>query len=125
MENILINKPINDTQHDILAFLKTKGFKVFSIIDQRAEAINAGLNIPETRLIIFGNPKIGTLLMQENNDITFELPSKVLLIASKNQTKMIYKDPYNFSGVNELAAQGKTIIKNMHNMYLNMIQCVK
>lgn len=124
MERILIGKPINDIQDGILAFVKDNGFKVFNIIDQRAEAINVGLNIPETKLIIFGNPKIGTLLIQENNDITFELPSKVLLIASQNQTKIIYKDPYNFSGVNELAVQGKAIIKNIHNMYLNMIQYI-
>ena len=122
MQNVLVDHPIDETQQKVVDFIHSKEFKIFSIIDQRAEAVNVGLEIPATRLIIFGNPKVGTLLMQENDDITFELPSKVLLIAKVDQTKLIYLDPDNFPGVDQLKTQGKQIIEKMHNMYIEMVK---
>ena len=110
-----------DTENRIINFLKNKGFKIFDIINQSKEASNVGLSIPNTDLIIFGNPKYGTILMQSNDNITFELPSKVLLIDNVNNTKIIYKDPYEFDGVNLLSVRASNIIHQMHNMYNEMV----
>lgn len=117
----MINAEIDTVEKRIVDFIHQKEFKVFDRIDQKAEAENVGLKIPETRLIIFGNPKVGTLLMQENDDITFELPIKVLLIANGKQTKIIYRDPFNFPGHDQLQEKGKQIINKMHNMYQAMM----
>lgn len=125
MENKIVDAEINTVEKRVIDFIHGKEFKVFDRIDQKAEAENVGLKIPETRLIIFGNPKVGTLLMQENDDITFELPIKILLIAEKKQTKLIYRDPLNFPGHDRLQEKGKQIINKMHKMYQEMIVAAK
>lgn len=125
MEHVIINSDIDTVEKKVIDFIHKKGFKVFDNIDQKAEADHVNLKIPETRLIIFGNPKVGTLLMQENDDVTFELPIKVLLIAKEGQTKLIYRDPYDFPGNDQLKEQGRKIIEKMHHMYQEMIEVVK
>jgi uncharacterized protein (DUF302 family) len=53
--------------------------KVFAIIDQQAEAAGAGLGMPPTTLILFGNPKAGTPLMLAQPSSGLDLPLKVLV----------------------------------------------
>lgn len=125
METVMIDSQIENVEKKVIDFIHSKDFKVFDNIDQKAEAENVGLEIPATKLIIFGNPKVGTLLMQENDEITFELPIKILLIAKENQTELIYRDPYDFPGNNQLQERGKQIIEKMHNMYQEMIEAAK
>src|SRR5882757_10163372 len=59
--------------------LKTKGVKVFAIIDHSGEAARSGLQMPDTKLIIFGNPKAGTPLMLATQSIAIDLPLKILV----------------------------------------------
>lgn len=125
MKEIIITTPIDEAVDKAIYFIHQKGFKIFADINQQKEAENVGLTIPKTRLLIFGNPKVGTLLMQENDWITFELPSKVLFIQDKDQTKMIYRDPKNFIGCDQLSSKGKEILEKMHEMYLEMHQAIK
>jgi len=55
------------------------GFNVFARIDHQENALSAGLKMPASQLLIFGNPKAGTLLMQDNPRIGVALPLKVLV----------------------------------------------
>lgn len=59
--------------------LKTKGVKVFAVIDHSGEAALSGLQMPDTKLIIFGNPKAGTPLMIATPSIAIDLPLKILV----------------------------------------------
>jgi len=52
--------PFADTVRRLLSAFADHGIKVFAAIDQQAEAAAAGLTMPPTTLIIFGNPKAGT-----------------------------------------------------------------
>lgn len=124
MNHQIINKEFSTVVNLVVTFIQKKKFKIFDNIDQYQEAANVGLNIPKTSLIIFGNPKIGTLLMQENDDITFELPIKLLLIQKENQTELIYRDPLNFAGHEKLTENGKKILQKMHKMYLEMFNFI-
>ena len=71
--------PFADTVQRLLAAFADKGIKVFATIDQRAEALAAGLSLPATTLIVFGNPKAGTLLMLAHPQVGIDLPLKVLV----------------------------------------------
>jgi uncharacterized protein (DUF302 family) len=68
-----------DTVRRLLAAFAEKGIKVFATIDQQAEAQAAGLAMPPTTLIVFGNPKAGTPLMLANPQAGVDLPLKVLV----------------------------------------------
>jgi uncharacterized protein (DUF302 family) len=60
------------------AVLRAKNIKVFARIDHSGEAQSAGLNLRPTQLLIFGNPKAGTPLMQAAPTVGLDLPMKVL-----------------------------------------------
>jgi len=61
------------------AALEAKGMNVFAVIDHSAGATKAGLELPPTQLVIFGNPKAGTLLMQKAATTAIDLPMKMLI----------------------------------------------
>jgi uncharacterized protein (DUF302 family) len=69
-----------ETVQRLLAAFAEHDIKVFAVIDQRAEAIAAGLSMPPTTLILFGNPKAGTPVMVANLPSGIDLPLKALVI---------------------------------------------
>ena len=58
--------------------LKTRGIAIVARVDHAAAAEKVGLTLKPIQLLIFGNPKLGTPLMQSNRKIGVELPMKVL-----------------------------------------------
>ena len=59
--------------------LGEKGMKVFARIDHAAGAASAGLELRPTVLVIFGNPQVGTKLMQCGQSAAIDLPMKALV----------------------------------------------
>jgi uncharacterized protein (DUF302 family) len=60
------------------ALLKERGITVFARIDHAGEASKAGLVLPPTQLLIFGNPRAGTPLMAAHPTMAIDLPMKAL-----------------------------------------------
>ena len=69
------------TTERLVAALEDKGMRVFSVIDHARGAAEAGLELPPTRVVIFGNPKVGTPLMQCSRTAAIDLPQKMLIWA--------------------------------------------
>ncbi|MDZ7747816.1 MAG: DUF302 domain-containing protein [Halofilum sp. (in: g-proteobacteria)] len=67
------------TTERLVDTLEAKGMTVFRVIDHAAGAEGAGLELRPTRLVIFGNPKIGTRLMQCGQTAAIDLPQKMLV----------------------------------------------
>lgn len=59
--------------------LKTKGIKLFAVIDHSGEAEKAGLKMPQTKVLVFGNPKAGTPIMVAAPSAAIDLPLKILI----------------------------------------------
>lgn len=68
-----------DTLARVRAALEGKGFTIFATIDHYAAARSVGLDMPQTIVLIFGNPKGGTPLMLAAPDFALELPLRVLI----------------------------------------------
>ncbi|MGA7921434.1 MAG: DUF302 domain-containing protein [Candidatus Acidiferrales bacterium] len=81
--NGIVVKPSNhsadETVEKLKSILDAKGLKVFAIVDHSGEAANAGLKMPTTKLVIFGNPKAGTPLMLASPSVAIDLPLKILV----------------------------------------------
>ena len=83
-----------DTVARFLELLGSKGVKVFTVIDQRAEARAAGLDLRETTLVVFGNPAAGTPVMEAAPLAALDLPLKVLVWADGERgTQVSYTHP--------------------------------
>ena len=70
---------VKTTADRLEKILKNKGMTVFKRIDHAAGAAHVGQNLRPTELIIFGNPKIGSKLMQCSQTIAIDLPQKALI----------------------------------------------
>ena len=69
---------VKESLDRLSAILTKKGIRVMARVNHAAGAKAAGLKLPPTELLIFGNPKLGTPLMQTNRLIGLDLPMKVL-----------------------------------------------
>jgi uncharacterized protein (DUF302 family) len=69
---------VAETANRLESLLKSKGIKVFARIDQAAEAKAVGLSLRPTELLIFGDPRAGTPVMQKYPSIAIDLPLKAL-----------------------------------------------
>jgi len=84
---------VSDTVTRLTDLLRAKGMKVFAVIDQRAEARQAGLELRDTVLVIFGSPAAGTPVMAAAPLAALDLPLKVLIWADGEQTSVSYYEP--------------------------------
>ena len=83
-----------ETSDRLESIIKEKDLTVFNHIDHSANAANAELELKPTQVIIFGNPKVGTPLMQCSATSAIDLPQKILIYQdSANQTQIVYNDP--------------------------------
>jgi uncharacterized protein (DUF302 family) len=70
-----------------------KDMKVFAVISHSDEAHAVGLDLPETNVIVFGNPENGTPVMKAVPLMALELPLKVLIWDDGGRTKVSYTTP--------------------------------
>jgi uncharacterized protein (DUF302 family) len=70
---------VDDTVACLTGILSAKGVKLFAVIDHSGEAASAGLHMPPTKVVIFGNPKSGTPLMLASPSVAIDLPLKILI----------------------------------------------
>jgi uncharacterized protein (DUF302 family) len=77
----------------LTAMVDAKGMKLFAVIDQSAEARQAGLQLRDTTLVIFGSPRAGTPVMAASPLAALDLPLKVLVWADGEQAKVSYYAP--------------------------------
>jgi len=74
--------------------LKSKGITIFTRVDHSAGAKRVGIAMNDTKLLIFGNPKMGTPLMNENIMMALDLPMKALAWEDqKGQVWLSYLKP--------------------------------
>lgn len=76
-----------------------KGLRLFAVIDHSGEAVAHGLELRETKVVIFGSPTAGTAVMQAVPLAALDLPLKVLVWDDQGQTTITYTPP------SELAAR--------------------
>jgi uncharacterized protein (DUF302 family) len=85
---------VGDTVARLESILVEKNVKLFTIVDHSGEAEKAGLKMPNTKLLIFGNPKAGTPLMLASPSIALDLPLKILVAEdTTGQVWISYNSP--------------------------------
>ena len=83
-----------DTMNRLEAAVKARGMTVFARIDHAAGASAAGLSLHPTEVLIFGNARGGTPLMQSVQTIGIDLPLKALVWQdASGDTWLSYNDP--------------------------------
>jgi uncharacterized protein (DUF302 family) len=89
----LCGRSVTETASLFTQLLIGKGLRIFTVINQSAEARLVGLQLRETILIVFGNPADGTPVMNASPLSALDLPLKVLVWSDEGQTKVSYFSP--------------------------------
>jgi uncharacterized protein (DUF302 family) len=86
-------RSVTETVSRLTGILAAKGLRLFAVVDQSAEARQAGMDLRETTLVLFGNPAAGTPVMAAAPIAALDLPLKVLIWDDAGQTKVTYYGP--------------------------------
>ena len=86
-------RPVPDTVARVTEIVAAKGMKLFAVIDHSGEAAANGLELRDTKVVIFGSPLAGTPVMEAAPLAALDLPLKVLVWDDHGQTKISYAAP--------------------------------
>lgn len=110
---------VNETINRLEAALRAKGITIFARIDHAANAKRVDINLRPEQLLIFGNPKLGSPLMQSNAMVGLDLPLKALAWQDADgEVWLAYTDPqtiaarYRIEDRSELIAKMTGALKN-------------
>jgi uncharacterized protein (DUF302 family) len=99
----------SETLARLLDAIARRGLTVFAQIDHAAAAREVGLDLADEVVVLFGNPRAGTPLMQADPQIGIELPLRILVWAQGDQAVVGYNDPRILAGSYNLATQAATL----------------
>lgn len=101
---------VSETINRLENILKKKGITVMARVNHAANAGKVGMTLRPTELLIFGNPKQGTLLMAEKQEVAIDLPMKALSWKDANgQVWIGYERPEAIAKRRGLAMGNKVI----------------
>ena len=104
--------PVRETIERLISIVEAKGMTIFGRIDHAENAIKQGLILRPTELIIFGNPKAGTLLMQDKQTAGIDLPLKALVWEDEEgKTWLTYNDTNWIAERHGLSKNSDAIVK--------------
>jgi uncharacterized protein (DUF302 family) len=106
-----------ETMDRLEAALRASGATIFARIDHAAGAAEVGANLLPTELLIFGNPKGGTPLMQAQQTIGIDLPLKALVWRdAAGKTWLSYNEPGWLAKRHGLGPEVAATVANMTAM---------
>lgn len=95
------------------------GAEVLAEIDHSTNAKKVGMELEPTVVIYFGNPKVGTILMQEVREIAYELPLRVVVWTSSGKTYVGFRKPSEIG--KEYGIKNNDILKKMDSLMENIL----
>lgn len=84
---------VADAMNHMVEQIEKEGWHLFARINHAREAMEKGLKLRPTELILFGNPEIGTMLMQDQQVSAIDLPMKILVFEDEDgNVNIAYND---------------------------------
>src|ERR1700709_231741 len=104
----------NETLDRLLAALAARKLTVFARVDHAAGAASVGLPLRPTEVVMFGNPRGGTALMQDRQSAGIDLPLKALISEDADgKAWLTYNDPAWIAERHGLGAASAAAVKAM------------
>ncbi len=98
LETVETQNDVPTAVNKLITILKAEGLTYFETIDHAKNAKNVGLRLKPESVVVFGNPKIGTLLMQCNPSMGLDLPLRMLFSTNyEGKTTITYTNPEYWS----------------------------
>ena len=111
MQQVRSSAGFAETLSRLLAAIERRGLGVFGQIDHAAAAREAGLEMKDETVVLFGNPTAGTPLMRSDPRIGIELPLRILIWDGGDGVSVAFKDPRELAGEYEVHEHSETLEK--------------
>ena len=118
MQEARINLSVSQATDFLKQSIQEKGLTLFSDHETNAKAYE--LKMPASRLLIFGHPKAGTRLMQENIKISIELPLRLAIIDNNGQTLILYPKVSDYGKQYQLNNQ--QVLQAMETLFATLLK---
>ena len=103
---------VSATVESIKGMIEKKGLKSIATVDHAANANSVGMDLRPTTLLVFGNPSIGTPLMQASQSTGIDLPQKMLVYEDEGgQTNVAYNAPEYLAERHDITGQNGRLEK--------------
>jgi len=103
---------VKQTVENLTSVLKAKGMTLFTVVNHAKGAKGVGLKLKPNTMVMFGNPKVGTKLMQCDARMGLALPLKMLVSKdAMGKTWLTYQNPQSYAAMYELGKCDKVLNK--------------
>lgn len=109
MKQINLALSVSESADRLKILIEAKGMTIFGDIDHQANAESVGLELPASRVLIFGNPLAGTKLMQEDIFMSLDLPLRLAIVEQDRQTVLIHQTSEDY--VRYYRVEGHPVLK--------------
>ena len=117
LQTITSQHSFKETAEKVISLINEKKFKIFSKIDHADAARQEGLQLRPTLLIIFGNPEIGTLLMQDQQSCGIDLPVKILIWEDEGgEVKLSFNKMEDLKSKHLLTEKSLSVLKKIESV---------
>jgi uncharacterized protein (DUF302 family) len=117
----VVEGTVQDAVTALQRALESRSIEVFAVIDHGASAQSAGLELGDEVVVIFGNPTVGTKLMQAEREVGLDLPLRILVWDDGGTTKATYSDPHAFASEYGLESS-ETILDGMSSLLAALVR---
>jgi uncharacterized protein (DUF302 family) len=111
----------SETVARLVEAIESHGLTVFARIDHAAGAREAGLELADEEVVLFGSPRAGTPLMQSDPRIGIELPLRILVWADDDGVLLGFRDPRELGDAYDLAERDQAILEQMATLLAGLV----
>jgi len=120
MKQTPLKQSVSESAEQMKKSLQDKGFTVFCDIDHQANARSVDLEMPASRILIFGNPQAGTKLMQKDIAMSLDLPLRLSVIDNNGQTMLIHQTVGDYCQNYQVA--GHPVLEKIETLFSVLIE---
>ncbi len=99
----------DETTRSLVEAIERRGLTVFARIDHAAGAREVGMELADEQVVLFGSPRSGTPLMQDDPRIGIELPLRMLVWREGEDVLLGHSDPRELGGLYEVSGHQQTL----------------
>jgi len=114
-----VNLSVSESAERIKETLQQKGFTIFCDIDHKANAIGADLEMPASRVLIFGNPVAGTKLMQKDISMSLDLPLRLAIVDDDGETLIIHQTSEDY--YRNYQVENHPVLKKIEELFATLV----
>jgi uncharacterized protein (DUF302 family) len=119
MKTTKVNLSVADTAEHLTQSLQEKGFDIFCDINHQENAKSVDLEMPASRVLIFGNPLAGTKLMQQDITMSLDLPLRLAIIDNGGETQVIHQSSEDY--YNNYNVESHPVLQKIEELFATLI----